>query len=772
MSTSQISLTGATLHNLKGVDVCIPKGTLTTITGVSGSGKSSLAFDILFEEGRKQYFQLIGMPDYFELEKAYDSLSGLSPTIAIEQRTRALTNPRSTVGTKTGIYALLKQFYMLEGQSKTAFEAKDFTYNDPQGWCPKCRGLGYTLEFHEQKIVKDASLTLFQICAKNAFGYIKNQTHDLAVEFNFPVDTPYRELAAKAKKGFLHGSSSFSGVVPELNKILRKTSSAYRINKIETEFMTKVHCVTCDGQRLKRSALKVTFADRNISQLCRLPLSELTTVLRKNKTRTSEGRALKQAITTRVKNANQAGIAYLDLHRSMNTLSGGEAQRLELASCLNTNLNSLIFILDEPSVGMHAMEVDGLINVLEELRDQGNTIIVVEHEFRIIERSDYVIEMGPRAGVLGGEVVYQGRIEHLQNCQESLTRHYADASFSTERSTVSTAARHLSLRGASLNNLKNCSLNIPLNQLVGIMGVSGCGKSTLLVDTLVPLFEHYQSTGMATCLADKSGEPLGTLTDSGDLERLLVIDQSPIGRVKTSIVASYVGIWDDIRTLFAKQPKAIKRSLTPGHFSFNSKDGACSVCGGAGTVDIDVTFSNHLSIPCNECEGKRFKQDVLEITCRNHSVHDVLAFSVSEAMSFFDEHPSIHRVCEMMQASGLGYLTLGQSVTTLSGGEAQRVKLSKELARRKHTRTLFILDEPTTGLHDADIEKLLSILYGLVDSGGSVIVIEHNTKVLSSCDYLIELGPGGGPKGGCIIAEGTVSAIKDQSKSNTAPYLD
>lgn len=772
MLTNQISVKNAYLHNLKNVTITLPKNKIIAFTGVSGSGKSSLAFDLIYEEGRKKYLQLIGFSDYFELEKHYDEITGLSPTIAVEQRTRAFLNPRSTVGTKTGIYNLLKQLFLLEGKSAKKIEIHDFTFNDPNGWCSACKGLGYLYDFHESKLIRDPNLNLFQICAQGAFGYIKNATQALADEFHFELDTPYKMLNDEIRHAFLYGSHSFPGIVSDLKRTLRKTASAYRINKIEKEFMSKRICAKCNGYRLKAKTLQVTLEGQHISQLCQLPLLELSLFLEQRQYITGEGKAVAAEIVVRAQRSALAGIGYLDLNRSMTTLSGGEAQRLDLMSYLNSDLNSLVFVLDEPSMGLHEQEKAGLIHLLKEMNRLGNTIIIVEHDKKLICEADLVIEMGPGAGRLGGSIVYQGTANDLINSDVSLTGQYLRYSLGGKaRKIRQTSEQWIKIKGAATNNLKNIDVDIPLGILVGIMGPSGCGKSSLISDTLVPLLTNCLVSDIEESSAIRGDEVIGELCSSGEIKALSVISQSPISRMKTSIPVSYIGIWDEIRKIYSSLPESKRHGYTAGHFSFNSKEGGCIGCKGAGFKEVDVTFANKIEIPCKACRCTGYQEEILDIKYQGYSIRELLNLSITEALALFKETPKIYNVLNLLESIGMGYITLGQPITTLSGGEAQRIKLAKELSKKNTSNRLIILDEPTTGLHDADIEKLLVILNKLVDEGNSILIVEHNIDVLSQCDYLIELGPGGGPNGGEVIAQGTVQAIINNPRSITGKYL-
>ncbi|OPY28787.1 MAG: excinuclease ABC subunit A [Methanocella sp. PtaU1.Bin125] len=795
-----IEVTGARIHNLKDVDVKVPKGSLVAVTGVSGSGKSSFAFDILFEEGRRRYLQAIGLSDFPVQDSGFDRIDGLPAVVAVEQRTGLYSTPRSTVGTRTGIYYLLRQLYVLERGRKGDLRLRDLSFNEPAGWCPKCRGLGYAQEFHEAKIVPDPSRNLFQICEDGAFGGIKNLTPGLADAYGFDIGTPYRDLPPEIKKTFLYGSdrkvrvdwrserfsgvfeSEFPGVIPHLHKTLAKTSSAYRINKIENEFMTRVSCPECGGTRVGERARSATIGGRHIGELAGMSMAGLAGFLERSGTedvRTGEGKALLSEIVRRLRQSETAGISYLSLNRSMTTLSGGEIQRLNLMSHLNATLEALLFVLDEPSQGMHELEKGNLVSMLRELKARGNTVVVVEHDRAIVGACDHVIDFGPGAGNNGGRVVYQGPIGGLSCARDSLTGQYLSGTRSIPRKSratrrqVTATTHFLVLRGATAHNLRGVEARIPLGLMVGVAGVSGSGKSSLVSDTLVPLLKAKSAAknGEEEDDAPPGGEIAGSLEGQENLSGCVVITQSPIGRTRTSNPASYIGIWDDIRQLFARQETAAGRGYDAGHFSLNGGSGSCPACGGSGALEVQLSLTSKVGVRCEECGGTGYRPEVLEVRYAGKSIREALDMTVTEALALFRDRPRIARYLKILDEMGMGYVTLGQPAPTLSGGEAQRIKLAKALGKLKRGRTLYVLDEPTSGLHDHDVERLLAILDRLVGAGNTVLVIEHNVDVLSYADYLIELGPGGGPEGGEIIASGPPEEIKANPRSKIGPYL-
>ncbi|HMK45315.1 MAG TPA: excinuclease ABC subunit UvrA [Methanocella sp.] len=792
-----IEIAGARVHNLRHVSLRIPRNQIIAITGVSGSGKSSFAFDLLFAEGRKRYLQAIGFPDYSEMEKNFDSISGLPPAVAVGQRTYHYANPRSTVGTRTGLYYLLRQLFLIETERGRGLRLRDLSFNDPAGWCPKCRGTGYIQEFHERKLVPDPSRNLFQICEDGAFGGIKSFTQGLADVYGFDIETPYSDLSAEIRQAFLYGTdrkvqiawnserfhgfmeSEFEGVIPHLRSTLAKTSSAYRISKIEREFMTRIICPACGGHRMGERARSALINGRHIGELADMSMSDLEGFLKglsANMIRTSEGQALLAAVLRLLGQSRLSGISYLSLNRSVATLSGGEFQRLSLMTHLSSDLDSLLYILDEPSQGMHELEKASLSALLQQLKARGNTVILVEHDRSLIVMADHVVDFGPGAGRLGGRIVFQGSVEKLKLDPVSLTGKYLRGGLKVARKArvcrrkVTAFGRYLRLTGAATNNLKSVDVDIPLGAMVGVAGVSGCGKSSLITDTLVPLLQERLSDDGAEELG-AAGEIRGAVSGWEPISGCVVITQSPIGRTSTSNPASYMGVWDGIRKVFAKQKVAQQRGYSPGHFSFNSGKGSCPRCGGAGTVEIPLSSFSSVDVQCSDCDGSGYKPEILEISYFGKNIRDVLDMTAAEALDLFKDVPSVCRYLKILGELGMGYITLGQPAPTLSGGEAQRIKLAKALGKPGGGGVLYVLDEPTAGLHDHDIDRLLTILDRLVDRGNTVLVIEHNLDVLSYTDHLIELGPGGGPDGGRLMASGTPEEVASNPGSILAPFL-
>jgi excinuclease ABC subunit A len=829
----KIKIVGARLHNLKDLNVEIPKKKMVLITGVSGSGKSSLAFDIIFDEGMNRYLQSIGFPPKFEDEKPFDLLEGLSPTVAVEQRTTRVFNPRSTVGTKTRLYNLLRMLYATEGtlicpickelvnenlecdicgMVVERLEIKHFSFNEPSGMCLACKGRGYQMHLTEELIVQDYNKNLIQI-TKAGSAVFADQirfVEQLPKFYDFDIKTPYKDLPEEVKQVFLYGSGKklsfewdsktftgtlervFEGIIPHIERALTESKSTYRRNKIHKNFMSLKKCEECEGYRINEKARSVKIGGRHIGELGMMPIDELSSFLEelsKNSISTVQGKNLCELVIKSLRSIKEVGLGYIHLHRALPTLSGGELQRLSLMTHLDAGIDSLVYILDEPSMSLHELEKDSLIELLKKLKDLGNSIIIVEHDKRFIEIADEIIDIGPGAGLNGGELVYQGSLDGLKHISNSYTGQFLTGKITlpvkSDKSikVVNNSTKFLTIKNANTNNLKNIEVKIPLGMMVGVAGVSGSGKSSLILDTLVPLLQPFFKRGVDKAKNKKNendeeenGEELleysGMVSGWENLDEVIVVNQKPISRVKTSTPASYIGIWDKIRNIFAKVAGAKKRRYSPGHFSYNSDKGRCPSCKGTGEQDLKISFLSSFNIVCRECHGLRYKPEILEIKYKDKSIADVLNMTVSEAAKLFASDSNISNVLQILKDIGMGYITLGQPAPTLSGGEAQRIKLAKELGRARKTKSLYILDEPTVGLSFYDVVKLIELLDQLVREGNSVIIIEHDPEILSYCDYVIELGPEGGPKGGEVIAQGSVAKIKENSNSNTGPYLN
>ncbi|MCB2216122.1 MAG: excinuclease ABC subunit UvrA [Desulfobulbaceae bacterium] len=674
-----------------------------------------------------------------------------------------------------------------------------FSFNNPQGACPECGGLGVKQFFDESLIVPDDTLAIAAGAIapwgwRNEATYTGQMLADVAAHYGFTLHTPFAELSAKQKEAVLYGSGSeeisfhyqkgrrvmtavqqFEGVIPQLNRRFHETQSAM-IREELGRYMNEQICPTCRGARLKPEALAVRIGSYNIHELTELSigmlLHELPLLPFSERERTI-GEPILKEIVDRLSFLEDVGLGYLTLDRRSGTLSGGEAQRIRLASQIGSRLAGVLYILDEPSIGLHQRDNQKLINTLLELRDLGNTVIVVEHDTDTILAADHVLDMGPGAGVRGGTVVYNGPVVGLLDCPESETGAYlagrkciaVPANRRQARHTGS-KRRELRLTGACVNNLKSVAVSFPLGVMIAVTGVSGSGKSSLVMESLFPLAR--QGTSRRKRKIERYG---AVLTGLELIDKVVDIDQSPIGRTPRSNPATYTGVFTPIRELFAKLPEARARGYQPGRFSFNLKGGRCEACDGEGVLRIAMHFLPDVYVVCERCDGKRYNMETLEILYKERSIHDILSMTVSEALLFFEHVPAIASRLQTLADVGLGYIKLGQSSVTLSGGEAQRVKLAKELSARSTGRTLYILDEPTTGLHPADIKHLLSVLTRLVDQGNTVVVIEHNLDVIKTADWLIDIGPEGGDSGGRIVATGTPEEIAAEPASFTGRFL-
>ena len=932
--TEYINVYGARVHNLKNIDVKIPRDSLTVITGLSGSGKSSLAFDTIFAEGQRRYietFSAYARNFLGNLERPdIDKITGLSPVISIEQKTTN-KNPRSTVGTTTEIYDYLrllyarageaysylsgekmvkyteeqildlilkdykgKRIYLLaplvhnrKGHYKELFEnirkrgylyvrtdgdvqevrqgmkldryknhdievvidklvvadkddkrlkqsvetamrqgdgllmvldaqtesvrhyskrlmcpvtglsykepaPHNFSFNSPQGACPKCKGLGVISQIDVDKVIPNKDLSIHD-GAIVPLGKYKNsmifwQIEALLDKYEATLKTPVKELPEDAVNEVLYGADerikirssligtssdyfvTFEGVVKYIQMLQEKDASA-TAQKWAEQFARTTVCPECKGARLNKEALHFRIHDKNIDDLAKMDISELYEWVShvdehlSDRQRRIATEILKE-IRTRLKFLLDVGLDYLSLDRSSASLSGGESQRIRLATQIGSQLINVLYILDEPSIGLHQRDNLRLIHSLKELRDLGNTVIVVEHDKDMMLAADYVIDMGPKAGRLGGEVVFEGTPKEMLTT-DTLTSQYLNGKM---RIAVPPRRREgngksLWLRGAKGNNLKNVDVEFPLGKLICVTGVSGSGKSTLINETLQPILSQHFYRSLQDPLAYDSIEGIE------HIDKVVNVDQSPIGRTPRSNPATYTGVFSDIRNLFATLPEAKMRGYKAGRFSFNVAGGRCEACGGNGYKTIEMNFLPDVYVPCEVCHGKRYNRETLEVRFKGKSIADVLDMTINRAVEFFENVPQILGKIKMLQDVGLGYVRLGQSSTTLSGGESQRVKLATELAKRDTGKTLYILDEPTTGLHFEDIRVLLSVLNRLVDKGNTVIVIEHNLDVIKMADYIIDMGPEGGKGGGTLLSRGTPEEVAMSEKGYTPRFL-
>lgn len=933
LETGKISVWGARVHNLKNIDVEIPRNTLTVITGMSGSGKSSLAFDTLFAEGQRRYvetFSAYARNFLGNMERPdVDKVTGLSPVISIEQKTTN-KNPRSTVGTTTEIYDFLRLLYARAGEAwsylsgekmvkyteeqvlhlilecykgkrtyilapvvrnrkghyKELFEQlrkkgylnvrvdgemreiihgmkldrykmhnvevvidklivsdsderrlkeslqvamkqgdglilvldadsgearhyskrlmdpvtglsysepapHNFSFNSPQGACPKCKGLGQVNLLDMEKIVPDPSVSIYN-GGIVALGKYKNtlifwQIEAICQKYGLTLKTPIQEIPEEAMDEIMNGTDeplqikgelldtsryflSYEGVAKYIMMQQEMDASA-SAQKWAGQFIKMTVCPECKGQRLNQEALHYRIAGKNIAELAAMDISELKEWLDgledklDGKQRTIAVEILKE-IRSRLNFLLEVGLDYLSLNRSSGSLSGGESQRIRLATQIGSQLVNVLYILDEPSIGLHQRDNIRLIHSLKQLRDLGNSVIVVEHDKDMMLNADYIIDMGPRAGRLGGEVVFAGTPAEMLK-SDTLTSAYLNgkSEIAVPETRRPGNGKFLKIIGASGNNLKHVTASFPLGTFICVTGVSGSGKSSLINRTLQPILSQHFYRSLEDPLPYEAIEGLEYV------DKIVNVDQSPIGRSPRSNPATYTGVFSDIRNLFVELPEAKMRGYKPGRFSFNVSGGRCETCKGNGYKTIEMNFLPDVLVPCEDCQGKRYNRETLEVRFRGKSIADVLDMTINMAVEFFENIPSILSKIKVLQDVGLGYIKLGQPSTTLSGGESQRVKLATELAKKDTGNTLYVLDEPTTGLHFEDIRVLLGVLNKLVEKGNTVVVIEHNLDVIKSADYIIDLGPEGGRRGGEILFAGTPEMLAAQQVGFTAPYL-
>ncbi|PIY93343.1 MAG: excinuclease ABC subunit UvrA [Candidatus Magasanikbacteria bacterium CG_4_10_14_0_8_um_filter_32_14] len=935
----KIKVINARVHNLKNVSVEIPKNKLTIITGLSGSGKSSLAFDTIYAEGQRRYAESLNAyaRQFMDMQDKpdVDEIQGLSPTIAINQRNFA-KNPRSTVGTTTEIYDYLRLLFARIGKQwcpkchipvdffnkgriieeirkqkkknpallllspvirqqkinlknlkikieKTGYsnllingvkvqiknlsnfkfnpiylydidilidklseipasdlsahiektldysngfaklydgdkdetisyseipmcsqcagtfkavEPRTFSFNSPYGACPRCTGLGKTLEVDADLVIPNPKLTLAEGAVQPWTRLVGNQTHyqelitKVAETHEFSIDTPVEQLSQKIMSILLYGTDGqeydlngkktiYEGVIPNLTNKYLTSKSEYVKKEIEA-YMHEKSCSVCNKKRLKEASLYVKIVDLSISDIVEMSISEAlafftsienkkSDILKKLDIKEQEvATSIAKEIKRRLDHINKVGLSYITLDRSVSTLSGGESQRVRLSTQLSAGLSGIIYILDEPSIGLHPKDNDKLIETLKSLRDSGNTVIVVEHDRAIMEAADYLIDIGPGAGEYGGEIMACGTPAQVKKDGKSMTGRYLSKKEKIDipKKPRQGNGKEIIIQGAKANNLKNIEVKIPLGKLVSITGVSGSGKSTLILDIL--------SKELSKRFYRAKDEPglHKAIKGLSNIDKVITIDQTPIGRTPRSNPATYTGIFTLIRDLFSELPESKMFSYSAGTFSFNVKgDGRCEACGGEGYVTIPMHFLNDVYVECNECHGTRYTKDVLEIHYKEKNIAEILNMTVEESYKFFMHNKNIAEKLQILRNVGLGYLQLGQPATTLSGGEAQRIKLSTELSRRSTGKTLYILDEPSTGLHFEDIKKLLHVLNQLVDKGNTVLIIEHNLDIIKSSDWIIDLGPEGGKEGGEVVAQGVVNDVIKVKRSWTGKYL-
>ena len=780
MPKNFIEIKNARIHNLQNVNVTIPKNKLTVITGVSGSGKSSLAFDTLYEEGKRRYLMFSGMQFMVDSAPCFDSITGLSPTVAVEQRIIRQSNPRSTVGTRIKISSLLAALFASQGKRAPEYDdgvpldISMFQKNSPRGMCVKCMGNGMVFTAVEEEVFTDNSTTLY-----NLFGGEQTLYKHLLRRFQFTTGiTPDRridELTQEQLNRFKYGSENFEGLLPWLVNMFRWSQGKHNwVSKLTC--VRHMPCPKCGGTGLGLQASHTTFGGKTITQLENMYIDELLAFFQKHG---EEINPLVKEIVTKLSCMVEVGLHHLSLSRPVPSLSGGEIQRLFLAGYLIAEMDSVIFVFDEPTIGLHEVEKKNLIQIIRRLVAVGNTVVAVEHDENFMREADYIIDMGPEAGIRGGQKIYEGNFDGFLQCGESRTAPYlaasprlaATQSFKTCRRPID-GKKMLTLSNARLHNLRDVTVQLPLGVMVGVCGVSGSGKSSLIADTLVPKLKELLKAKCVTGDEETENTVDAVLTGTEHLRHCYVIDQRPIGRSRTSCPATYTGIFDRVRTLFADTPQAKALGYSVGLFSVNS-EGGCPKCKGDGIIHYHVGFGNFVDVECEECGGSGYIPEAMEVTLDGKNIREILDMSVDEAMNFFSEKDKvISNMLNVLNRVGMGYIKLGQATPTISGGESQRIKLAKELSKGKNARnSLYILDEPTTGLSFYDSERLMKLLNELVDCGNSIIVTEHDPYILSCCDYLVEMGPGGGNDGGYIIALGTPAELKSNPDSIIGRYL-
>ncbi len=824
-----VRVRGAREHNLKDVDLRIPRDALVVFTGVSGSGKSSLAFGTLYAEAQRRYlesvspyarrlFHQLGVPEV-------DEIDGLPPAVALQQQ-RGSPSARSSVGSVTTLSNLLRMLYSRAGEyppGQGILYAESFSPNTPEGACPECHGLGRVYEVTERSMVPDDSLTIRQrAVAAWPTAWQGQNLREILMTLGIDVDTPWRDLPKKDRDWILFTDEQptvpvYSGyTTEEVKKALkRKESPSYMgtftgarrhvldsfansqsalMRKRALQFMIGAECPICHGRRLRPESLSVKFAGRDIADISVLPMGRLAGILKPYAEGTAPGLAKLNRVhpekalvvkriacdlVARLAVLIDLGLGYLSLDRGTPTLSPGELQRLRLATQVRSNLFGVVYVLDEPSAGLHPADTEALLRALDRLKASGNSLFVVEHDLDVIRHADWIVDVGPAAGQHGGEILYSGPPDGLADVEASHTRRYLFQGEATPSRTPRSPRVWLRLAGVSRNNLKGLDVAFPLGVFTSVTGISGSGKSSLVSQVLVELVAG--ALGHRSPAEDEDADPLerpATATTGGKvvgglggIRRLVRVDQRPIGRTPRSNLATYTGLFDPIRKLFAETRPARARRYDAGRFSFNVAKGRCENCQGEGFVMVELLFLPSVYAPCPVCRGARYNAKTLEIKYREKTIADVLEMTVDAARAFFADEPPVLRPLDVLHEVGLGYLRLGQPATELSGGEAQRIKLATELQRAQRGDSLYVLDEPTTGLHPSDVDKLMRQLDGLVESGNTVIVVEQEMRVVAASDWVIDIGPGAGEEGGRVVASGTPAEVAPSSKSRTAPYL-
>lgn len=817
---------GAREHNLKDVDVAIPRDALVVFSGVSGSGKSSLAFGTLYAEAQRRYFESVapyarrlidqvGVPDV-------DAIDGLPPAVALQQQ-RGASNARSSVGSVTNLSSLVRMLYSRAGtypSGQPMLYAEDFSANTPQGACPACHGLGHVYEVSEASLVPDPTLSIRDraIAAWPPAWHGQN-LRDILVTLGYDVDSPWKDLPQADRDWILFTEEAptvpvYAGLTPAETRtaLKRKLEPSYMgtftgarryvlhtfantqsalMRKRVSRFMEGRPCPACDGKRLKPEALSVTFCGVDIGTLAQMPLEQVVALLEPvsrgqvdaQDTRSSEkqlaAQRLAEGVLARLRTLQQLGLGYLTLERATPTLSTGELQRLRLATQLSALLFGVVYVLDEPSAGLHPSDSQALYDALDRLRDAGNSVFVVEHDLELMRRAQWLVDVGPDAGERGGRVLYSGAPAGLREVAESHTARYLFDQLPTPHSRARTPSGWLELNAIRRHNLYGVDARVPLGVLTAVTGISGSGKSSLIAQALPELMLLHlghepeepdsEASTEGPTIIERTGGHLGG--DVQAVQRVVQVDQKPIGRTPRSNLATYTGLFDPVRKLFAATAEARKRRYDAGRFSFNVAKGRCDTCEGEGFVSVELLFMPSVYAPCPTCHGARYNADTLAVQWNGRNIADVLRMTVEEACDFFADEQAVSRSLQVLREIGLGYLRLGQPATELSGGEAQRIKLATELQRSQRGRTLYVLDEPTTGLHVADADRLMAQLQQLVDAGNSVVMIEHDMRMVAQADWVIDIGPGAGQAGGRVVATGTAAEVAQVQGSRTAPYL-
>jgi excinuclease ABC subunit A len=818
-----VRVRGARDHNLKDVDVDLPREALVVFSGVSGSGKSSLAFSTLYAEAQRRYFESlspyarrlidqVGVPDV-------DSIEGLPPAVALQQQ-RGVASTRSSVGSITTMSNLLRMLYSRAGvypRGKPMLHAEDFSPNTPQGACPQCHGSGYIYDVSEKSMVPDDSLSIRErAIAAWPSAWQGQNLRDILVSLGFDIDLPWRKMPKKDRQWILFTEEQptvpvYAGFTPaETRQALRKkmepsyqgtfmgarkyvlhtfanTPSALMRKRV-MRFMSATLCPLCRGKRLKRDALAVTFAGLDIAAMAHLSGNDMSRLLKTaaageqglSAEKQLAARRIVTNLVQRIGTLQELGLGYLSLERATPTLSPGELQRLRLATQIRSGLFGVVYVLDEPSAGLHPADTEALLRALGQLKASGNSLFVVEHDLDVMRRAEWIVDVGPGAGEQGGRILYSGPLPGLRQVKASRTAEYLFGEMAVQIKRPRPAQGWLRLAGIHRNNLAGVDAAFPVGALTVVTGVSGSGKSSLVSQALIDLAAgRLGRSARADTEEDLDlpaialrTEPLrGSISGTEVFDRLVTVNQKPIGRTPRSNLATYTGLFDEVRRLFAATKAAKARRYTASRFSFNVAEGRCPTCEGEGFVCVELLFMPSVYAPCPSCHGGRYNEHTLAVTYRGKNIAEILSLSVDEASEFFANDALVNRSLQLLRNIGLGYLRLGQPATELSGGEAQRIKLATELQRPPRGKTLYVIDEPTIGLHPADVDRLLAQLDALLDAGNTVVIAEHEMRVAAAADWIIDMGPGAGDEGGQVIAAGTPAEVMRNAASRTGPYL-